>query len=276
LRGELLAAQIILMADRGLSPAEISAAFCDQGLTRPIRPGLSKPLITPAVVEGTLASWRSSRELGLSISQRLRYAALCRPFASPEELPSPEELEPVLQRQFAELVARCGNEPGRVDYVPPQEPAAEHQTPPGAAVRHPEEPGLSDARTEAAANQHGPPPEKTAEPVILDGPDDPVFVWGKEKDPLTPDQYRVVKALVEVHAKKKRLSQDVLRLATIDADGNVVEDPLGVLKRLRRDDDWKNAIDMAGKPRRGYGLKDKPPTPTQRNRQPHPRRPRGG
>jgi hypothetical protein len=127
LRGELLAAQIILMADRGLSPAEISAAFMDQGLKRPIRPGLSKPLITPAVVEGTLASWRSSRELCLSVSQRLRYAASGIVFASPEELPSPEELQPVLQRRYAELVNRCCNEPGRVDSVPPREAAEESE-----------------------------------------------------------------------------------------------------------------------------------------------------
>jgi hypothetical protein len=117
-RGRLLSALIILMAARGLSPAEISAALMDQGLKRPIRPGLSKPLVTPALVEGILASWRSSRELELNVSQRLRHAAPCRVFASPEEL------QPELQRRFAELVNRCCNEPGRIDHVPPQESVA--------------------------------------------------------------------------------------------------------------------------------------------------------
>jgi hypothetical protein len=118
------------MADRGQSPAEISAAFCDQGLTRPIRPDLSKPLVTLALVEGILASWRSTRGIELNVSQRLRYVASCRVFVSPEELPSPEELEPVLQRRFAELVSRSCNEPGRVDLVPPREPVEESQSKP--------------------------------------------------------------------------------------------------------------------------------------------------
>jgi hypothetical protein len=46
-------------------------------------------------------------------------------FASPEERPSPEELEPVLQRRYAEQVARWCDAPGRVDSVPPREPAEE-------------------------------------------------------------------------------------------------------------------------------------------------------
>jgi hypothetical protein len=109
------------MADRGQSPAEISAAFMDQGLKRPIRDDLSKPLVDADLVVGrALDSWRSSRGIGLSVSRRLQYAASGVVFASPEELPSPEELEPVLQRRFAELVSRSCNEPGRVDYVPPQ------------------------------------------------------------------------------------------------------------------------------------------------------------
>jgi hypothetical protein len=106
----------------------------------------------------------------------------------------------------------------------------------------------------------------SVEPVVLGGPDDKVFVWGQEKDPLPPSQYRVIKALVEASEKGKRLSKDALCLATKDHEGNTVEDPVGALDRLcRRDADWRDVIDMAGIPGRGYGLKDKPPTPTQRS-----------
>ena len=66
-------------------------------------------------------------------------------------------------------------------------------------------------------------------------------------------------------------------MATKDESGDTVEDPVGALERLmKRDSDWRDVIDMAKTPGRGYGLKDKPPTPTQRNRVSHPRRPRGG
>jgi hypothetical protein len=122
-----------------------------------------------------------------------------------------------------------------------------------------------------------PVPKDDVEPVRLDGPDDPVFVWGEEKDPLPLAEFRVIKALVEARAKRQRLSADRLRTATKDGDGNLVEDPVGALKRLRkRDDDWMAVIDMAGDPGRGYGLKDKRPRPTRKNPETHPRRPRGG
>jgi hypothetical protein len=101
------------------------------------------------------------------------------------------------------------------------------------------------------------------EPVVLKGPDDSVFVFGKEKDPLPPAQYRVIKALVEARSQGRRLSKDRLVAATKDEHGDCVEDPVGALKRLRRrDPDWESVIDMAGRPGRGYGLKDRPPTPT--------------
>jgi hypothetical protein len=133
--------------------------------------------------------------------------------------------------------------------------------------------GGTDGRTDREA----PPPEDKTEPVALGGPNDPVSVWGKAKDPLPPAQYLVIKALVEARAKGKRLSADALRRATKDPEGNMVEDPVRALERLRdRDTDWKNVIDMAGTPGRGYGLRDKPPTPTQKNRETRPRRPRGG
>jgi hypothetical protein len=127
----------------------------------------------------------------------------------------------------------------------------------------------------AAGNQGPPPPEAPAElpasenvePVALGGPDDNVFVWGKEKDPLPPAQYRVVKALVEARKKGTRLSKDVLRRATKDGQGDCVEDPVGALERLfRRDKDWRDVIDMAKVPGRGYGLKDKPPRPCDSSR----------
>jgi hypothetical protein len=100
-------------------------------------------------------------------------------------------------------------------------------------------------------------------PVVLANPDEPVLVWGKKKPPLPPAQYRVVKALVKAKASGERLSKDELCSRTKDAKGNVVEDPVGALKRLRsRDPDWRNVIDMAETPGRGYSLRDHPPTPT--------------
>jgi hypothetical protein len=121
------------------------------------------------------------------------------------------------------------------------------------------------------------PPTGRKPPVVLGGPDDPVWVWGKEKDPLPPAEFRVLKALVEATAKGRRLSMDCLHTATKDKDGNKVEDPVGALKRLRRRDaDWESVIHMAESPGRGYGLRDKPPTPTQKNLQNHPRRPTVG
>jgi hypothetical protein len=126
---------------------------------------------------------------------------------------------------------------------------------------------VDDAEFTALWRSPAAPPREdeqaAAAPVILDGPDDPVIVWGEKKDRLPRAEYRVLKALVEARAKGKRLHTDPLRTATKDEQGNVVEDPVGALERLRsRDSDWMNVIDMAGNPGRGYGLKDRPPTPT--------------
>jgi hypothetical protein len=147
-----------------------------------------------------------------------------------------------------------------------------------AMVSTPKTSSPADARPKAAVVPgQAPPPARSKVPVVLGGPDDKVIVWGKEKDRLLGAQYRVLKALVEAHAKGERLSTDSLRNATKDEKGNVVEDPVGALKRLRRrDSDWKSVIDMAKDPGRGYGLKDRPPTPTQKNPVSHPRRPRRG
>jgi hypothetical protein len=127
-RARLLAARAILLAGEGQTPEGICRVFCGEKLTRPIRPDLSKPLVDASWIGRILASWESSRKIGLSVSQRLRYAA------SGNATPSPEDL----QRRFAEQVDRWWNKPGRVDYVPPQEPAAEHQTASGDAGRQPE------------------------------------------------------------------------------------------------------------------------------------------
>jgi hypothetical protein len=100
-------------------------------------------------------------------------------------------------------------------------------------------------------------------PVVLRGPDEDVLVWGKDKAQLTEAEYRVIKALLDAWKTGRRLSTDELRNRTKDKKGNVIEDPVGVLERMRkRDPDWKNAIDMAGKPRGGYGLNSKLPKPT--------------
>jgi hypothetical protein len=131
-----------------------------------------------------------------------------------------------------------------------------------------------------AASIEAPPPSvsKPKAPVEIRGPDDDVLLWKKNKGRLPRAEYYVVKALVEVHARGERLSIDKLRTATKDGEGNVVEDPLGALKRLRqRDDDWKNVIDMAGMRGRGYGLNDKPLSQhTHKNPPKHPRRPTKG
>jgi hypothetical protein len=92
-------------------------------------------------------------------------------------------------------------------------------------------------------------------PVDLGGPDDRVLVCGNDKGVLTPERYRVISALIAASRKGDRLSIDNLRKQTADGSGNVVEDPLGVLKRLRRDPDWEKVIDMAGTRGRGYRLR---------------------
>jgi hypothetical protein len=138
-------------------------------------------------------------------------------------------------------------------------------------------PPREDEQVGIVPGQKATTPARPEAPVVLGGPDDKVIVWGEVKDRLPRAQYRVLKALVEAHAKGERLSTDSLRNATKDGKGNVVEDPMGALKRLRkRDADFGNLIDMAKDSGRGYGLNDRPPTPTQKNPVSHPRRPRGG
>ncbi len=104
------------------------------------------------------------------------------------------------------------------------------------------------------------PSEAPADPpVVLNGPDNEVIVWGKQKPPLPPAQYRVVKALVDAYASGERLSKDQLVIRTRDAQGNELA-PLGALRRLRKNGDRDQAIDMAVIPTRGYSLKARPHT----------------
>jgi hypothetical protein len=101
-------------------------------------------------------------------------------------------------------------------------------------------------------------------PVVLNGPDGEVIVWGERKPPLTPTQYRVVQALVDAYASGERLSKTQLQIRTKDAKGNECE-PLGILRRLRENPVWNPVISMAGKACRGYSLNPRPHTPTHKN-----------
>jgi hypothetical protein len=99
----------------------------------------------------------------------------------------------------------------------------------------------------------------------LGNPEEDVIVLGKNVGQLPDAEYRVIKALVDAHAKGKRLPLETLRNRTKDDHGNKVEDPRGALRRLRKKDDtsWGKVICMSGKQRRGYGLTaepNKPPT----------------
>ncbi len=89
-------------------------------------------------------------------------------------------------------------------------------------------------------------------------------MWGKRKPPLTVNQYRVVKALVNAHASGERLTKNQLELRARGARGDEC-DVLGVLRRLRQDPDWNQALSMAGTACRGYGLNPRPQTPAHKN-----------
>jgi len=137
--------------------------------------------------------------------------------------------------------------------------------------------GNETAATEAATHDRppewvadAPPGDSTPEtsypdpPIVLNGLNEEVIVWGTRMGVLTPTQYRVVEALVRAHASGERLTKSQLELRTKDAKGNEC-DPLGVLRRLREDPVWKQAISMAGKACCGYGLNPPPQTPAHKN-----------
>jgi len=196
---------------------------------------------------------------------------------------APEALAPATPANHFELVAAAPSENGTAEAngrgpAPPADRPELVAAPPS---------GNGTATTEAPTNGHdieapaAAPENSTSEtthpgpPVALNGPDGEVIVWGKPMGVLPDAEYRVVKALVDAYALEQPLSMSELRNRTKDARGNVVEDPVGALKRLRaKAPVWKQAIGMSGKARRGYKLiarrpalhppkPNKPPTKTQ-------------
>jgi len=193
------------------------------------------------------------------------------PFDDSQEVWS-EMLAEITPHQAACLIAEWTD-----GYLPQElKPYDESATPPTTNGRAPEAPA------ELVAT---PPENSTSEtthpspPVVLNGPDDEVIVWGKRVPPLTPTQYRVVQALVDAYASGERLSKTQLEIRTKDARGSEC-DPLGILRRLREDPVWNPVISMAGKACRGYSLNPRPHTPTHKNThkslENHPRQHTGG
>jgi hypothetical protein len=132
--------------------------------------------------------------------------------------------------------------------------------------------GATKSPAEPAAHQSGTgnkQPEALAPPIILGGEDDDPVVCGRTKERLTPAQYRVVKTLLD--AFPERLSGDNL------ARKSNVEDPIGVIDRLCRDEDWAAVLFKPGKAHGGYGINARPrmPRKTEKNRETRPRKPRG-
>jgi hypothetical protein len=135
---------------------------------------------------------------------------------------------------------------------------------------------LSPALGISAPEADGRNVEVPAEPpVILGDPDEEVIVWGKRKPPLPHAQRKVVEVLTAAFAVGERLSKSQLDARTKADDGTEI-DPLGALRRLRRDPDWKRAIDMAGKSHRGYTLRARPRTSTYKSAEKHTRPQTGG
>jgi hypothetical protein len=111
-------------------------------------------------------------------------------------------------------------------------------------------------------------------PVVLSGPKEELIVWGTPMPPLPRAEYRVMEALVKAKAKGERLNMTQLHLRTKDDRSNMVEDPIGALKRIRKKAPlWRQVIDMADGPHGGYTLKDRP-SPTRENPESHPQKPR--
>ena len=112
------------------------------------------------------------------------------------------------------------------------------------------EAGLANCKetTQSLASAEPLPPAKGVAPVLLGGPDDPVTVLGTEKDPLSPAEYRALKALVD--AGSEGLNKDSLELE----GGGGARRTLTSLKN--RDADWDRVIRFPGKPGRGYRIVD--------------------
>jgi hypothetical protein len=178
LLGRLLVARAILLGGDGRTPAEISRVFCGEGLTRPIRPDLSKPLVHADYIGRILMSWNSSRGFGLGVARRLRYAAYGDVFPSLEEL----------HRRFEEEVERRWDELGRVDHVPPG-PA----TPSPSGTAAPADPTEGDRAEPPAAGPVAPKPKRPRKA-------------GRPKKPPRPTTLKELAAAIRRdHPRRKRV-----------------------------------------------------------------------
>lgn len=86
------------------------------------------------------------------------------------------------------------------------------------------------------------------EPVVtLQGQEKPVIVFGKKLEKLSKKQYDVVKALLD--AGETGLTESKLQ------ENSKCEDARKTLGRIRaKGPEWREAIDMAGEPGRGYRI----------------------
>jgi hypothetical protein len=134
------------------------------------------------------------------------------------------------------------------DPTPAPSAPAQPPTPPRPATEG--EPGL-EAPPSAEETQAE---EDQPSALVLGGPEDEPIVLGQRKPRLTPGQYRVVKAMLD--AAPTRLSKDQL------ARRSETEDPIGMIDRLRRDQDWAAVLDKPGQAHGGYGLRLNTPRKT--------------
>jgi hypothetical protein len=95
----------------------------------------------------------------------------------------------------------------------------------------------------------GKPEESPPCPVVLRGENESPLINNVEKPILTPNQYRVVKALVI--AFPARISGDSL------ARKSNTEAPIKIMDRLRRDPDWERVLSKPGHAHGGYAIVSK-------------------
>lgn len=84
-------------------------------------------------------------------------------------------------------------------------------------------------------------------PVVLNGPDSPPLVLGKEKALLSAAQYAIIAELVEVNGAG--VTENELHHRTGYGDARKT------LERLRSDEDWAAVIHFPGKGRKGVGYR---------------------
>jgi hypothetical protein len=87
--------------------------------------------------------------------------------------------------------------------------------------------------------------------IVLRGRDEDVIVRGKVKRRLIPGQYRVVKTLIDAFPERVPLDTLTMRSKT--------SDPVEMIDRLRKDEDWATVLDKPGQAHRGYGIRTIPP-----------------